>query len=81
VVASGAGFSFALPAEIRDAAQTGEVRVTLKNGKGLPAWLRYHAKTKTFAASAAPAGALPVEMLVRNNAMSWNVEITEDRQR
>jgi filamentous hemagglutinin family protein len=81
VVASGAGFHFALPAEIREAAQTGEVRATLKNGKRLPAWLRYVPNTQTFVASAVPAGALPLEMLVRNRAMSWTVEVTEDKQR
>jgi hypothetical protein len=81
LIASGAGFSFALPAEIREAARSGGVRVTLKSGKRLPAWLRYIPKTQTFVASAAPASALPMELLARTGAMSWIVEIKEDSDR
>ena len=81
LIASGAGFSFALPAEIREAAQTGGVRVTLNTGKRLPAWLQYIPKTQTLVASATPTGALPMELMARTRTMSWIVEVKEDGER
>jgi hypothetical protein len=81
IVEAGKGFSFPLPAELAEAASAGQVRVTLKNGKRLPSWLHYTPGTKTFSATAAPSGALPIESLVRIGAKRWTVVITERTNR
>jgi hypothetical protein len=77
VVISGKGFSFPLPNAVAEAAAAGDVRVTYRNGKPLPAWLQYVPTTRTFVATAVPTGALPIEALVRIGTQSWRVLITE----
>jgi filamentous hemagglutinin family protein len=76
IVSSGNGFSFPLPAAVAEAAASGNTTVTLANGKRLPRWLRYVSDTRSFVANAAPAGALPVEVLVRTGSQRWTVVIT-----
>jgi hypothetical protein len=65
-----------LPEELVAAAAAGRVRATLMNGGPLPSWLRYVRGSKTFLVSAMPAGALPMDVLVRIGAQSWTVRIT-----
>ena len=76
-VTSGKGFTFPLPHPAAEAAAAGDTRVTLMNGKRLPAWLQYTPTTQTFVVTAAPAEALPVEVLVRVGTQHWRVLITE----
>jgi hypothetical protein len=76
IVSSGKGFSFPLPTVLAEAAAAGgEVRVTRMNGRRLPSWLRYVPETKTFVSTALPAGALPLEVLVRIGTERWTVRI------
>jgi hypothetical protein len=76
-VTSGNGFTFPLPHPAAEAAAAGDTSVTLMNGKRLPGWLQYMPTTQTFVVTAAPAGALPVEVLVRVGTQHWRVLITE----
>jgi hypothetical protein len=78
IVSSGKGFIFPLPAAVAEAAASGSTTVTLANGKRLPKWLRYVSDTKSFVATAAPAGALPVEVVVRTDSQRWTVVIAEE---
>jgi hypothetical protein len=77
IVSSGKGFGFALPATVVGDAAAGDVQVTLMNGGRLPSWLRYLPATKTFAATSVPAGALPLQVLVRIGAKNWTVLISQ----
>jgi hypothetical protein len=77
MVSSGEGFSFPLPAEMAEVEAGGEVGVTLVNGERLPSWLRYVPATRTFVATAAPAGALPTQVVVRIGSRRWTVVIAE----
>jgi hypothetical protein len=77
IVASAKGFSFPLPAALLEAASGQEVEVSRANGKRLPPWLRYVPGSRTFMASAVPAGALPIEVLVRIGTQRWTVQIAE----
>ncbi|MGA2188063.1 MAG: YDG domain-containing protein [Steroidobacteraceae bacterium] len=79
-VESGKAFSFPLPAALREAA-VGKVRVKLKNGQGLPSWLRYGAPTKTFTATGMPGGALPIEVVATIGEQRWTLAITERASR
>jgi hypothetical protein len=74
VIASGRGFSFALPKELRTAAAGGTVQVTT-GGERLPSWLRYDEPTRTFSASVIPAGALPMQLQIRIGARRWTMTI------
>jgi filamentous hemagglutinin family protein len=74
--APGMAFSFPLPHALADAAETESVRVSRLNGAKLPSWLRYVPDTRMFLITAAPEGALPIEVLVRIGGRSWKVLIT-----
>jgi hypothetical protein len=77
IVSGGSGFSFPLPKALIEAAGGGKLQVTLKNGKRLPSWLRYASGTKMFIATAVPASALPIGVLLRTGAKSWLMVVTE----
>jgi hypothetical protein len=77
VASSGNPFSFTLPASVTDGAGKAKIRVTLKNGKRLPSWLKYIPATRTFVATAMPAGALPLDVLVKVGAKQSVVSIVE----
>jgi hypothetical protein len=76
IAGPGMPFSFPLPAELSEAAATAPVRVSLNNGAPLPSWLRYLPLEKSFVANSTPAGALPLEVLVRIGDRSWTVLIS-----
>jgi hypothetical protein len=76
-VASGKGFSVSLPSTLLAITAGQDVRVSRANGKRLPSWLRYVKGTKSFMASAVPAGALPMKVLVRAGTQSWTMQITD----
>jgi hypothetical protein len=77
IVSGGSGFSFPLPKALIEAVGSGKLQVTLKNGKRLPSWLRYASGTKMFIATALPASALPIEVLLRTGAQRWSMMVTE----
>ena len=70
-------FAFGLPYSVTDEASNTEVRVTLVNGKRLPKWLKYSPATRTFVATAMPAGALPLEVLVTVGSKRTVVSVVE----
>jgi len=76
IATPGMPFRFPLPAELSQAAATTPVQVTLSNGAPLPSWLRYVPIEKSFVANSTPAGALPLEVLVRIGDRSWTVLIS-----
>lgn len=76
VIASGNGFTFALPAAMFDG---GKVSITRADGKRLPKWLRYVAATQTLVAKTPPAKALPIELLVKVGDKRWSVVVTEQK--
>jgi hypothetical protein len=75
LAAPGTGFSFKLPPEVAESAESGTVRVSRADGRKLPAWLRYLPHNQALAVSAAPAGALPIEVLVRIGGQRWTLLI------
>jgi hypothetical protein len=81
MVSSGHTVSFALPTEVVEAVGDDKLKVTQKDGKRLPSWLKYSPATKTFSANVVPAGALPTELLVSSGAHRWTLSITERARR
>jgi hypothetical protein len=77
MVSSGKAFSFPLPDEMTQAAGDGVLRITLMDGKRLPAWLRYVAAGKAFTVAAMPPDSLPLEVLVRLGKRHWTLVISE----
>ena len=76
IAASGQGFSFALPPELRAATESNSVLVTWR-GKRLPNWLRYEKATRTFTATALPPGALPMELSIQIGEGRWTMTIAQ----
>ena len=71
-------WSFKVPAEAVKAvlpANAVAVDAVLDNGQALPAWLQFDAKTLTFQAVDAPAGALPLKAAVRFNSTSQVIDV------
>ena len=64
IVTAGAGFSFELPASVRQSLGANVVSVTRANGTPLPDWLRFNSATFTFEASAVPTDGLPLEVRI-----------------
>jgi hypothetical protein len=81
IVSGGSGFSFPLPKALVEATGSGKLQVSLKNGKRLPSWLRYASGTKTFIATAVPANALPIGVVLRMGGQSWSMVVTEKSSR
>jgi filamentous hemagglutinin family protein len=71
-------WSFKVPADAVKAvlpASAVAVDAVLDNGQALPAWLQFDAKTMTFTAIDAPAGALPLKAAVRFNSTSQVIDV------
>jgi hypothetical protein len=81
ITAAGSGFSFPLPSDVARALGDQPVQVSLMEGAALPAWLHYASDAKSFTANAAPAGALPLDLLIRSGKRQWTVTITETNAR
>jgi hypothetical protein len=77
LIASGKPFGFSLPQELNGATAEDEVLVTRMNHKNLPSWLRFMQDTKTFQATAVPAGALPIDILITTGSKHWKMTITD----
>jgi hypothetical protein len=76
IVASGQGFSFALPPELRAAAAMAPARITWR-GQRLPSWLRYTKATRMFTVAALPSGALPMELSIRIGERRWTMTLAQ----
>ncbi|HYW58864.1 MAG TPA: YDG domain-containing protein, partial [Polaromonas sp.] len=78
VTKGGMGFQFSLPAGLLAlvAASDAPVQATTLVGKPLPAWLRYDPGSRSFVATAVPAGALPLQILVNVGSRSAVVTIS-----
>ena len=74
---SGKGFGFPLPAEMAAMLGADQATVTLLDGQPLPTWLSYQAAAKNFGVTSVPAGALPLQVLVRIGGQRWTVVISE----
>jgi hypothetical protein len=62
---AGTGFSFELPASVREIAQQApEVLAGLPDGSPLPTWLKFDATALRFDASAVPDGAFPMQVVM-----------------
>jgi len=59
---SGSGFRFSLPADFLGGG--GPLQATTSTGGPLPEWLRFDATSRSFVASGAPAGALPMQIRI-----------------
>jgi hypothetical protein len=76
IVASGQGFSFALPPDLRAPAALSGVQATWRGGK-LPGWLRYQKAARMFTATSLPPGALPMELSIRIGELRWTMTIAK----
>jgi hypothetical protein len=75
---AGTGFSFELPASVREIAQQAPaVQASLPNGSALPTWLKLDAAALRFDASAVPNGAFPMQVLMVLGSQSVLVVISE----
>ncbi|NHZ64055.1 hypothetical protein F1735_17380, partial [Massilia sp. CCM 8694] len=82
IIASGERFSIALPKQLSAAMAVGgvSVQVTRTDASPLPGWLAYNAQTQSFDVSAAPAGALPFEVLIVVDGQRWTMVLTQTGQ-
>lgn len=75
---AGTGFSFELPASVREIAQQApEVLASLPNGASLPSWLKFDAAVLRFDASAVPDGAFPMQVVMVLGSQRVLVVISE----
>jgi filamentous hemagglutinin family protein len=81
MVLSGKGFSFALPAEVVDAAAGENVQFAQLNGAPLPAWLECGSANKRCSVKGMPPGALPMQLLVSTRTQHWTVVISKRTSR
>ena len=90
MASSSSGFSVALPIPVASSsaasssvggavqsAPASSVRVTLSDGSALPSWIKFDVTTATLSASAVPAGAFPLQIVVTVNGVSTTVVISE----
>ena len=74
-----AGFTFPLPAALVEAAAASREQVVASTttGSPLPSWLTYDNGSKTFTATAAPAGSLPMRVLLTIGVQQAVIEISQ----
>ncbi|WP_426193946.1 YDG domain-containing protein [Massilia sp. DWR3-1-1] len=79
LVQAGAGFSFPLPTRLVEAAAVSRVPVqaSTASGAALPSWLTFDNASKTFTATAAPAGSLPLQVLLTIGTQRALIMISE----
>ncbi len=70
------GFSFALPEKVATA-DTSALNVTTMGGDPLPSWLQFNPATKTFTATAVPAGGLPLHVVISTGDTQVTIVIGE----
>ena len=77
-----AGFSFPLPAQLVEAAAVNREQVVASTTSGapLPSWLTYDNASKSFTATAAPAGSLPLQVMLTIGVQQAVIVITEGGQ-
>jgi Repeats of unknown function (DUF5649) len=77
-VSAGKGFAFSLTEHIpADVPKATQVAVTQLDGKALPEWLRYDAKTKKVVATSPPPGAFPIQIKASMGGVETVIVITE----
>ncbi|MCS6243907.1 MAG: hypothetical protein H2172_08650 [Opitutus sp.] len=74
---AGSGFSFALPAQVREALGTGAITVSLADGSPVPDWMQFNPETRRFEAGAVPDGGLPLQVLIRSGNRQLLIVISE----
>ena len=74
---SGAGFSFDLPAQVRESLGTGAIQVTLADGSPLPVWIQFNPVAQRFEVGAVPTGGLPLQILLRKENKQVLIVISE----
>ncbi len=74
---AGTGFSFELPAQVRESLGTGALQATLADGSLLPGWIQFNPITQRFEASTVPDGGLPLQVLIRTGTTQVLVVISE----
>ncbi|NTU92098.1 MAG: filamentous hemagglutinin N-terminal domain-containing protein, partial [Chlorobiaceae bacterium] len=72
----GATFDIPLPASLFDAGGSASVEMTLADGGRLPQWLSYDSRNRLMKAVDVPPGAMPLTLLVRQDGVSWTMEIS-----
>uniref|UniRef100_Q3ARQ8 Filamentous hemagglutinin-like protein n=1 Tax=Chlorobium chlorochromatii (strain CaD3) TaxID=340177 RepID=Q3ARQ8_CHLCH len=72
-------FLFPLPEEVAVEINKTNVqeKVFMQNGDALPGWLSYDYEKKIFTATSAPAGSLPLTIMVQSGTMAWQVIIQQ----
>ncbi len=74
---AGSGFSFELPAQVRESVGTDAIQVTLADGSPLPVWIQFNPATQRFEASAVPDGGLPLQIMLRTGKKQVLIAISE----
>jgi len=74
---SGKSFGFPMPAELAALPGIDKAQLLMADGSPMPKWLAYSAATRSFSASAVPAGALPVQLAVRIAGQRWALTLSE----
>lgn len=70
------GFSFALPEKVATT-DTSALNITTMGGDPLPSWLQFNPATKTFTATAVPAGGLPLHVVISTGDTQVTIVIGE----
>ena len=77
---SGAGFSFKLPAQIKNAIGGSRVTVSKANSDPLPSWILFNAETMSLGAGAVPDGALPIQVVLTTGGKQVRISISERKE-
>ena len=74
---AGSGFSFELPAQVRDSVGTGAVQATQADGNPLPGWIKFNSATQRFEAGIVPDQGLPLQVMISTGTTQVLVVISE----
>ena len=74
---AGSGFSFELPAQVRESVGTGAIQISLADGSPLPGWIQFNPVTQRFEAGAVPDGGLPLQVMLRSGNRQVLIAISE----
>ena len=77
---AGTGFSFDVPAQVRERVGSAEAVATRADGTALPDWLRFNPATLRFEAGAVPDSGLPLQVLISTNNTQVLIIISERQE-
>jgi hypothetical protein len=70
-------FKYALPASLAGKLSGKNIKISMLDGKAMPSWLSYNAKTREFSSLDVPDGAWPMPVMIKVGQTQYRLELAD----